>query len=369
MDTLSLRRRHAAAATPAAHASSHSPSSNSNTVIEPSSASAWLRTTAFFLLLFGIVAFVTTTIIISQYKNVSTTTQHYHGEERTWHGGHPVETKPGSCWCSGGGNSEYCMCTPSVAVDIVLYQKVTQQRQRRKTTGDGGEEYYYHDYKVWVVRRSDTNQLATIGGFVDVGETVERAVVREVEEETGIIIPQHLLSTHRYHHSHYSSNININNNFNNNNNSVATATAIQLIGVYSDPRRDNRRHIVSIAYALEFIPTIMTTKDGSGIPKAGDDAKDVIAIPLHEIGNNKKNDNNNSNSDNNSGVIDADWYADHLSILLDFKKQIMKKDNDYKKDNNVDKSGDTVESAVIVEEEDRSGELFGGDTIARSTCS
>jgi hypothetical protein len=69
------------------------------------------------------------------------------GKERTWHGGHPAQDRPGSCWCGG---DEYCMCTPSVAVDIVLYSRTDSK--------DG--------YSVWVVRRRDTGQLATIGGLV-----------------------------------------------------------------------------------------------------------------------------------------------------------------------------------------------------------
>lgn len=172
------------------------------------------------------------------------------------------------------------MCTPSVAIDIVIYSK--------SETGDG--------YNIWVVQRSDTGQLATIGGFVDVGETTEKAVLREAEEETGIIIPPKMADS-----------------------------AMKLIGVYSDPRRDSRRSIVSAAYALEFIPSTMKTKDGSGVPKAGDDAKDVISLSLEEIG-------------------DKDWFADHMTILLDFKQQLMK------------------DKPVV-----RSGELY--EDIARSTCS
>lgn len=294
--------------------STRSPSTTS------SSASSWMliALASTTLLMFGI--FIT---LISQHKKQikeSIPTQNTlltnavalcpHGEERTWYGGHPVQDHPGSCWC--GGHDEYCMCTPSVAIDIVLYQK----RKARSTSDTNsrpitGEEYY----DVWVVRRSDTNQLATIGGFVDTGETTESAVIREVQEETGITIPSYLMSSS---HSSGSSG----------GSGGGDKSAIKLIGVYSDPRRDNRRHIVSIAYALEFIPDIMTTKDKNGIPKAGDDAKDVIAIPLEEI-----------------GVKYVDFYADHLSILLDFK-MLMKEDVDV----------------------NRSKELYGGD-IARSTCS
>lgn len=207
-----------------------------------------------------------------------------------WHGGHPADDRRGSCWCS---NDEYCMCTPSVAIDIVLYSKSSKSDEIMDD---------YNTYSVWVVRRGDTGQLATIGGFVEVGETTEHAVVREVEEETGIIIPSNIANT-----------------------------VMNLIGVYSDPRRDNRRHIVSVAYALEFKPNIMKTTNDSGIPKAGDDAKEVISIPLDEIG---------------VKYIGDDWFDDHLTILLDFKERIS---------NN--KRYELV---------NRNGELY--QNIVRSTC-
>ena len=69
-----------------------------------------------------------------------------HGTEHKWHGGHPSQDRYGSCWCGG---DKYCMCTPSVAIDIVIYFKTTKSK-------DG--------IHVWVVRRADTGQLATIGG-------------------------------------------------------------------------------------------------------------------------------------------------------------------------------------------------------------
>lgn len=67
-----------------------------------------------------------------------------HGQHRAWHGGHPAADRTGSCWC--GDEDGYCMCTPALSVDIVLYEK----------RGDG--------YNVWAVRRKDTGQLGTIGG-------------------------------------------------------------------------------------------------------------------------------------------------------------------------------------------------------------
>ena len=113
---------------------------------------------------------------------------------------------------------------------------------------------------------------------MEVGEPTEKAVLREAEEETGIIIPP-----------------------------VLATSAMRLIGVYSDPRRDSRRSTVSIAYALEFIPSDMITKDGTGILKGGDDAKEVVSVPLDEVG---------------IKYTGQDWFADHLTILLDFKKQL-----------------------------------------------
>jgi 8-oxo-dGTP diphosphatase len=72
------------------------------------------------------------------------------------------------------------------------------------------------------------------GGFVEYGETVEDAAVREAKEETGL-------------------NVRIR----------------RLVGVYSDPNRDPRGHVVTIAYLAEEI---------SGELRAGGDAGEVEAF-------------------------------------------------------------------------------------------
>ncbi|HML30138.1 MAG TPA: NUDIX hydrolase [Hyphomicrobium sp.] len=93
------------------------------------------------------------------------------------------------------------------------------------------------DRGVLMVRRKNTpfkGDLALPGGFVDVGETVETAAKRELMEETGI-----------------------------------KATNLTLVGVYSEPDRDPRGHVCSVAFLVQ-------TKNE--VAEAGDDAEAVAWI-------------------------------------------------------------------------------------------
>eukprot|EP00752_Nemacystus_decipiens_P005156 g4679.t1 len=136
---------------------------------------------------------------------------------KRWAGG-SSKTHEGSCWCGWDG---YCMCTPSLAIDTVV-------EVSSPATGEVES--------VLVVRRKDNGKLACIGGFVEVGETLEEATRREVMEETGLDV-----------------------------------TSLQMLPrVYDDPARDPRRHTVSVAYVART----------TGVPRAGSDAQEVVAIPL-----------------------------------------------------------------------------------------
>ncbi|MDQ3837450.1 MAG: NUDIX hydrolase, partial [Thermoproteota archaeon] len=82
--------------------------------------------------------------------------------------------------------------------------------------------------------------LALPGGFVNEGETVEDAMKREAMEETSLEVHP-----------------------------------IEILGVYSDPRRDPRKHIVTVV----FVGIIV-----DGEIRAGDDAASIEWIQLTEIG-------------------------------------------------------------------------------------
>jgi 8-oxo-dGTP diphosphatase len=86
---------------------------------------------------------------------------------------------------------------------------------------------------VLIERKYPPHGWALPGGFVDVGERLENAALREAREETSLEV-----------------------------------TLKTLLGCYSDPRRDTRGHTVSAVYIAT----------GAGRPRARDDARNLVCL-------------------------------------------------------------------------------------------
>jgi 8-oxo-dGTP diphosphatase len=114
------------------------------------------------------------------------------------------------------------------------------------------------DRVVLVRRRFPPPGWALPGGFVDEGETLEAAAVREAREETGL--------------------------------DVALG---DLLYVYSDPRRDPRRHTVSAVFLGR----------AAGEPAGGDDAAEARAFAW--------------------GALPSPLAFDHAEILADARRFLL----------------------------------------------
>lgn len=87
------------------------------------------------------------------------------------------------------------------------------------------------EHVVLIKRKNPPHGWALPGGFVDYGEPLEHAVVREAKEETCLDI-----------------------------------TGVQQFHAYSDPKRDSRQHTISVVF----------TAKAEGEPKGSDDAAEAV---------------------------------------------------------------------------------------------
>lgn len=91
---------------------------------------------------------------------------------------------------------------------------------------------------VLIERKNDPPGWALPGGFVDYGESLEDAAVREALEETSLRV-----------------------------------TLLRQFHTYSDPRRDPRQHTVSTVFIAR----------AEGVPRGADDAKRAIVCGVREL--------------------------------------------------------------------------------------
>ncbi len=133
--------------------------------------------------------------------------------------------------------------TPALTVDVII-----------EIEGGGVEgDRIQRPGIVLIERRNPPSGWALPGGFVDVGETVEQAAVREAEEETGLEVE-----------------------------------LVRQFHVYSDPRRDDRGHTVSVVFVGR----------ASGTPTAASDAADASVFA--------------------AGTLPTQIAFDHAQILSDY---------------------------------------------------
>ena len=117
---------------------------------------------------------------------------------------------------------------------------------------------------ILVQRRDPPRKHAIPGGFVNIGETVEQATIREAKEETNITM---------------------------------TESNLEQFHFYSDPARDMRRHTVSMVFRC----LLKDDEADRAIRElhTGDDAKQAVMVPIKDL-------------------LDIDLAFDHKKILTEY---------------------------------------------------
>lgn len=138
-------------------------------------------------------------------------------------------------------NNENRSRNPTPTIDVILQENTNSNR-------------------ILVIKRAKDpfeGHLSLPGGFVNYGETVEDAAKREAEEELSVKVE-----------------------------------LLDILGVYSNPERDPRGHIMSVTFIAKIV---------EGEVRANDDAAEFEWIDIENMEN-------------------LNLAFDHLKILSDFKK-------------------------------------------------
>ena len=134
--------------------------------------------------------------------------------------------------------------TPSLTVDVIIEIEGGESPGRGNANGGSAGVGI-----VLIERRNPPPGWALPGGFVDCGETVEEAAVREAEEETGLQVE-----------------------------------LVRQFHVYSDPTRDDRGHTVSVVFLGRASGTPQAASDAAEAGVfAADSLPDQIAFDHAEI--------------------------------------------------------------------------------------
>jgi 8-oxo-dGTP diphosphatase len=139
---------------------------------------------------------------------------------------------------SNSSSTKFRPVTPQIAADAII--ELTDRAERPI---------------VLIERKNPPYGWAIPGGFVDVGERLEIAAIREAKEEVCLDV-----------------------------------SLKALLGMYSDPARDNRGHSITAVYVAE----------ATGEPQAADDAKNLAVFSLDNLPDNLA--------------------FDHKQVLEDYKK-------------------------------------------------